>query len=57
VSYISNEIESTHIANIKSVWIDSVINNISAYNEPKPYQEDIPDFTRLDTDVAELIIN
>lgn len=32
INYISNEIESTHIANIKAVWIDSVINNITAYN-------------------------
>jgi len=32
MNYISSEIDSTHIANIKAAWIDSVINNISAFN-------------------------
>ena len=57
MNYISNEIESTHIANIKAVWIDSVINNITAFNEIKPYQEEIPDYAMLETDIAEGIIH
>ena len=57
MNYISNEIESTHIANIKAVWIDSVINNITAFNEIKPFQEDIADFAILETDIAESIIH
>lgn len=56
-NYISNEIESNHIANIKAVWIDSVINNISAFSEIKPYQEDILDFTVLETELSEAIIH
>jgi len=39
------------------VWIDSVINNITAYNEIKPYQEEITDFTILETELAESIIH
>jgi len=34
-----------------------VINNITAFNEVKPYQEEIPDFTILETDIAESIIH
>ena len=57
MNYIANEIESTHIANIKAVWIDSVINNITAFNEIKPFQEEIADFAILETDIAESIIH
>lgn len=39
------------------MWIDSVINNISAFSEIKPYQEDIPDFTVLETELSEAIIH
>ena len=56
-NYITNEIDSTHISNIKAVWIDSVINSISAYNELKPFQEEQPDFTILETELTEAIIH
>lgn len=57
VNYIKNEIDSSHIANIKAVWVDRIINAMTIYNQIKPFQEDIPDFTMLDTEVVEEIIH
>lgn len=38
INYISNEIDSSHIANIKAVWVDRIINSMTVYNEIKPFQ-------------------
>lgn len=32
VNYIKNEIDSSHIANIKAVWVDRIINAMTIYN-------------------------
>lgn len=57
MGYISNEIENSHISNIKAVWVDRIINNITLYNEIKPFQEEIPDFVVLDTELVEEIVH
>ena len=57
MNYINNEIDGTHIANIKAIWVDRIINNISIFNEIKPFQEEIPDFIILETEIVEDIIH
>lgn len=52
MNYISNEIDSTHIANIKAVWIDRIINAMTIFNEIKPFQEELPDYVPLDTEIV-----
>ena len=56
MNYINNEIDESHIANIKALWVDRVINNISLFTEIKPFQEEIPDFIVLDTEIVQDII-
>ena len=57
MNYINNEIDESHIANIKALWVDRIINNISLFNEIKPFQEEIPDFIVLDTEIVQDIIH
>lgn len=32
MGYINNEIENSHIANIKALWVDRIINMITIFN-------------------------
>lgn len=57
MSYINNEIDSSHIANIKAIWVDRIINAMTVFNEVKSYQEEMPDFVVLETEVVEEIIH
>ena len=48
VNYIENEIEREHLAPIKSIWIDRIINNMTIFSRVKPFQKQMPFYVILD---------
>lgn len=42
VNYIENEIDREHLAPIKAVWIDRIINAMTIFSRIRPFQKQLP---------------
>jgi len=57
MSYLTGEIDSSHIAPIRLYWIDNVIALTSSFTERRPFEENNPQLLLLDEETVQHIIH